>query len=180
MVPARPCRAGQAGFTLVELSVALLLLLLALALAADLFQETAQLFAYTSGEALDTPVPLAVARIRGDVQDAAGVLPVPGKEGLNKLMLQGLDGRQIVYEKQGEDLYRRVVPGEPAVLWHGVTGWSCQVLGSGLVDLEVAYRRRAVPRSPLPGLPADRGPATEELTQKMFLLPRGAGLGETW
>ncbi|HEX9945567.1 MAG TPA: prepilin-type N-terminal cleavage/methylation domain-containing protein [Thermoanaerobaculia bacterium] len=171
-------RAGQAGFTVIELSVSLVLLLLALALSAELFTETSQLFAYTSGESLDTPVPLVIARIRGDVQGAVGVVPVLRQDGaLDRVVLLGLD-RQILYQKRGDSLYRTVAGGKPLVLWRGVTHWSCRVLGSNLVDLEVTYRRRAVPRSPLPGL--DRGPATEELTQKMFLLPRGAGLGETW
>jgi prepilin-type N-terminal cleavage/methylation domain-containing protein len=179
MRPRRPPRAGQAGFTLVEMAVALVLLLLALALAADLLQEAAQLFAYTSGEALDTPVPLAIARIRNDVQGSTGVVPVPGRDGLDGLVIQGLD-RPILYEKRGDALYRRVVPGEPSPLWRGVTSWRCQVLASGLVDLEVTYRRRAVPHSPLPGLPAESGPALETATQKMYLLPRGGGLAETW
>lgn len=179
MTPRPSRRTGQSGFTLIELSVALVLLLLALALAADLLQETAQIFAYTSGEALDTPVPLAIARIRNDVQGATGVILIPGRKGLDGLLLQGLD-RPVLYERRGGALYRRVVPGEPAILWQGVTDWRCQVLPSGLVDLEVTYRRRAVPRSPLPGLPAERGPAMEEAVQKMYLLPRGGGLPETW
>jgi len=175
----RSDRAGQAGFTLVETAVALVLLLLAIVLAADLLQETAQLFAYTSGEALDTPVPLAIARIRNDVQGATGLTLTLGRNGLERVALQTL-GRPIVYEKRGDAIYRGVAPGEPAILWQGVTRWRCNVLASGLVDLEVTYRRRAVPHSPLPGLPAERGPAMEEATQSMFLLPRGNGLAETW
>jgi hypothetical protein len=179
MRPPRSPHTGPAGFTLVETAVALVLLLLALALAADLLQETAQIFAYTAGEALDTPVPLAIARIRNDVLGSMGVVPISGRDGLDGLVIQGPD-RPILYERRGDGLYRRVVPGEPALLWSGVTDWRCQVLPSGLVDLEVTYRRRAVPHSPLPGLPAERGAAMEEATQKMFLLPRGGGLAETW
>jgi prepilin-type N-terminal cleavage/methylation domain-containing protein len=177
-------RRGQRGFTVVELSISLLILLLALALAADLFLETSKLLAYTSGEALDAPVPLVIARIRADVQGSVGVVPVLTEDGaLEAILVQELD-RRIVYEKRGDALYRRIVPAsggppsEPQLLWPAVSGWSCRIVGANLVHLEVTYRRRAVPRSPLPTL--DRGPATEELTQKMFLLPRGAGLGETW
>jgi hypothetical protein len=160
--------------------------LLALALATQVLMETAQLFAETSGEALDTPVPLVLARIRADIQGAVSVLPVPNADGtLDVLAVQGLGG-QVLYQQQDEALYRTVVPaggappGSPILLWRGVTAWSCQILGSNLVNLEVTYRRRTVPRTPLPRLPAFRGPLTEELTQKMYLLPRGAGLGGTW
>jgi prepilin-type N-terminal cleavage/methylation domain-containing protein len=178
-------RDRQAGFTLVELALSMVLLLLALALAAQILLETSQLFAETSGEALDTPVPLVIARIRGDVQAALGVVPIPGEDGaLDTLVLQGVNA-QILYQKQGDALYRTVVPqnglppGKPELLWRGVTAWGCQLLGS-LVSLEVTYRRRALPHSPLPALPASRGPVTVELTQKMYVLPRGAGLGDTW
>jgi hypothetical protein len=44
----------------------------------------------------------------------------------------------------------------------------------------VTYLRRTTPHSPLPTLPVNRGPVTETLKQRMFLLPRGAGLGDRW
>jgi hypothetical protein len=170
----------------VETAISLVLLLLALTLAAQILLETSQLFAETSGEGLDTPVPLVIARIRGDVQAAQGASLLLDEDGaLDALVLQGL-GERILYRKQGNALYRGVVPlngdppGRPVLLWPGVTRWDCRILGSNLVDLEVAYRRRTVPRSPLPALPAFRGAVKEELTQRMYFLPRGAGLGDTW
>jgi prepilin-type N-terminal cleavage/methylation domain-containing protein len=180
-------RSGQAGFTLIELAVSLALLLLALAIAAQLLMETSQLFAETSGESLDTPVPLVIARIRGDVQGSVGAYPVvdPVDGALIAVVIQGI-GERISYRKVGPALYRTVEPFDgstkhTALLWRGVTDWSCQQIGSkGLIQLEVSYRRRSVPSTPLPTLPAIRGPVKEVLTQKMFLLPRGAGLGETW
>jgi prepilin-type N-terminal cleavage/methylation domain-containing protein len=176
----------QAGFTLIELSIALVLLIVGLLIAGDLLMETAQLFAETSGESLDTPVPLVVARIRGDVQGGIGVAMVRRLDGsLGQVVVQGLS-QQIVYEKQGDTLVRTVtVPGspprDPETLWRRVVIWNCQTLpGTSLVQLSVTYQRRAVPHSPLPGLPVDRGPKMEMLIQSMFLLPRGAGLGDTW
>lgn len=181
-----PSPSGQAGFTLLELSISLVLLLLALAIAAQLLMETSQLFAETSGESLDTPVPLVIARIRADVQGSAGVYPVVDEGGaLVRVVLQGVD-RRIFYGKAGGDLYRTMElddgsPAQTTLLWRGVADWSCSQIGpKGLIALEVTYRRRSVPHTPLPTLPAIRGPVTEELTQRMFLLPRGAGLGETW
>ena len=179
-------RRRQEGFTLVEMSIALVLLIVGLMIAADLLMETAQLFAETSGESLDTPVPLAVARIRGDVQGGSSVSTVLLPDGsLAGVLIQAL-GQRILYEKNGEALYRTVLPQGappqgPQPLWRGVTDWSCRdVAGTSLVEISVTYRRRAVPRSPLPGMPADRGPLSQQLTQKMLLLPRGAGLGDTW
>jgi prepilin-type N-terminal cleavage/methylation domain-containing protein len=182
----RTRRAGRSGFTLIELTISLAVLLVALALASQLLMETAQLFAETSGESLDAPVPLVLARIRADVQGSVGAYPVlDGHGALEKVVIQDL-GRQIVYGRAGGDLYRTLVlddgsPPRTALLWRGITGWSCRVIDpKGLIELAVSYRRRSVPSTPLPVLPAFRGPVTEELTQRMFLLPRGAGLGDTW
>lgn len=181
-----PSRPGQDGFTLIELSISLVLLLLGLAIASQLLMETSQLFAETTGESLDTPVPLVIARIRADVQGAAAVYPVLDDDGsLVQIVMQGVDG-QITYGRAAGDLYRTVEvdagsPEQTGLLWRGVTGWSCRQIGpKGLVELAVTYRRRTTPHTPLPALPAIRGPVTEELTQRMFLLPRGAGLGGTW
>ena len=177
---------GEAGFTLVEICISMALLLVALLLAAQILMETSQLFAETSGEALDAPVPLVIARIRADILGSTGAFPILDEEdALSAVAVQGI-GQRIVYQKEGEDLFRTVVPlngdppQKPVLLWRGVTNWDCKVHGGNLVELKVTYRRRTVPRSPLPTLPGLRGPVTEELTQKMYLLPRGAGLGDTW
>jgi prepilin-type N-terminal cleavage/methylation domain-containing protein len=177
---------GEAGFTLVEMTISLSLLLVALLLAAQVLEETSQLFAETSGEALDAPVSLVIARIRADVLGSLGVVPIPDEDGnLVGVSIQGF-GHQILYRKLGDALFRTVVPqngdppGKPVLLWRGVKAWSCQIQGPRLVELEVTYQRRTVSRSPLPALPAFRGPVQEDLTQRMYLLPRGAGLGDTW
>lgn len=179
-------RSCQAGFTLVELLIAMVLLALALAIAAQLLLEASKLFAETSGEALETPVPLAIARIRNDIQGAISVMPLRDEEGtLVQVAIQGYAG-QIFYSREGGTLYRTFVPPDelpqdPAPLWREVTGWSCDLIpGTKLIDLEVVYTRRSTARTPLPPLPVDRGPLTETLTQRMFLLPRGAGLEGTW
>jgi hypothetical protein len=172
---------------LIELALAMAVFLVALSLATQILMETAQLFAETSGEALDTPVPLVLARIRADVQGAVSVFPIEDADGeLATLAIQGFGG-QILYQKQDEALYRTVVPAsgppkKPTLLWRDVTDWKCEMLGPNLnlVNLEVTYRRRTVPRTPLPRLPAFRGPLKQELTQRMYLLPRGAGLAGSW
>ncbi|HEX4960694.1 MAG TPA: prepilin-type N-terminal cleavage/methylation domain-containing protein [Thermoanaerobaculia bacterium] len=184
----RRSRDSQSGFTLIEILIALVLLMLGLMLAAQLLMETSQLFAETSGEAADTPVPLVISRIRGDVQGSAAATPVPQLDGsLAAILMVGGPGGQIVYTKQGTDLFRSVTPVDgsapppPMPLWRNVTAWSCQVVpGTSLIDLQITYRRRTVPHTPLAVMPFYRGPLTEELTQRMYLLPRGGGLGDTW
>jgi hypothetical protein len=191
MRPASTRSGCQGGFTLVEISIALVLLMLALLLASQLLMETSQLFAETSGESTDTPVPLVISRIRGDVQGSAGAYPLVAEDGT--LVAVNLDGGpqgRIVYQKRGPDLFRTVVPANgdppeaPTLLWPGVVGWSCQVVpgasGINLLDLSVTYLRHTTPHTPLAVLPAYRGPGTEALTQRLFLLPRGGGLGNTW
>jgi len=187
--PLRHVSRGQGGFTLIEISIALLLLMLGLALAAQLLMETSKLFAETSGEAIDTPVPLVLSRIRGDVQGSAAAAPVLQVNGsLAAITMVGGPEGEVVYARQGTDLFRSIVPSNgdpprpPALLWRGVTAWSCQIVPgtTSLVDLQVTYLRRTVPHTPLAVLPAYRGPLTEELTQRMYLLPRAGGLGDTW
>jgi prepilin-type N-terminal cleavage/methylation domain-containing protein len=179
-------RHRQQGFSLLEMMIVLVLLMVGLMIAADLLMESSQLFAETSWEALDTPVPLVIARIRGDIQGGVSVGTVLREDGtLDKVQIQGT-GEQIVYEKNGDTLFRTVLsdagpPEGSQILWRGVSYWNCQIMpGTALVELSVTYSRRAVPRSPLPGMPVDRGALRQQLKQTMFLLPRGGGLGDSW
>jgi prepilin-type N-terminal cleavage/methylation domain-containing protein len=175
----RPPR--QSGFTLIEMSIALVLLLAGLLIAADLLMETSRLFAETSGEAVDTPVPLVLARIRADFQGATSISPEPAEDGsLDKVRIQA-PGEEIVYQKLGDSLFRLVLPEsglprDPETLWRGVTAWTCSAGGtSSPVWFSVTYKRRTTPRTPLPVLPAYRGPLYEQQTEKIYLLPRGSG-----
>lgn len=177
---------SQDGFTLIEMSIALTLLLVGLLIAADLLMETAQIFGDVAGQANDTPVPLAVARIRSDVQGASSVfIDLTPTGAFYRLRLFRPD-QQIAYTKLGDALYRTVQvagspPQKPAYLWRGVVGWSCYPVDlTRLIRLTVIYRRHATPRSPLPGMPGSRGAKSELLIQTMSFLPRGAGLGDSW
>lgn len=177
----------QAGFTLLEMLISMVLLLVAVALATQLLLEASKMFVESQGEAADTPVPLAIARIRNDIQGAVSVFPVTDDSGrLIQIEIRSFDG-QIFYRKEGDALYRTFhrkgedLPQEPALLWRDVVSWRCQrVELTPLIDLEVTYTRRSTPRTPLPALPAYRGRLREMQTQRMFLCPRGGGLGWTW
>jgi prepilin-type N-terminal cleavage/methylation domain-containing protein len=172
----------QAGFTLIEMTIVLVLMLVGLLIAADLLMETSRLFAETSGEAIETPIPLVIARIRADVQGSTAVTPELNLDGtrLDKVHIRAL-GEEILYQKLGDSLYRTVVPDygppeDPEVLWHGVTDWTCTAGDkSSPVWFSVSYLRRATPHTPLPVLPFYRGPLSEPWTEKFYLLPRGNG-----
>jgi hypothetical protein len=49
-----------------------------------------------------------------------------------------------------------------------------------MLEVDVSYRRFAVPRSPLPTLPRYRGPRNEIVHENLLVVPRGNGLGYRW
>ena len=67
-------------------------------------------------------------------------------------------------------------PQDPTPLWRGVRSWSCE---AGSTDapaiLSVTYKRRSTPHTPLPVMPAYRGPLQEEVQEILYVLPRGNG-----
>ncbi|HEY4572961.1 MAG TPA: prepilin-type N-terminal cleavage/methylation domain-containing protein [Thermoanaerobaculia bacterium] len=177
-------RRRQAGFTIVEMMIALVLLLVGLMIAADLLMESSRLFVETAGEALDNPAPLAAARMRADIQGSTSVTPLLSP--LDNRTLIGVDvqggSQEIVYQKIGDVIYRSIVlfpgspPQDPAPLWRGVTSWSCEAGSKDEpVILAITYSRRTTPHTPLPVLPADRGPLQEEVQEILYVLPRGDG-----
>lgn len=171
----------DAGFTLVELMISLLLTLLALGLAAQVLMESAQVLTDTAEEQADAPVPLALARIRGDVQSSRSYSVVPG----DRLMLFGHPAGTLVYEQSGSELIRTVLDphGSPlgsTTVMRRVTDWSCLAVTSRLVSVTFRYRRHAHRRSPLPTVPGQRGPKSEERMESILLALRGDGLGVGW
>lgn len=171
----------QAGFTLVELMISLLLTLLALGLAAQVLMESAQILTDTAAEQADAPVPLALARIRGDVQSSRSytVLPDGG------LMLFGHPAGTLAYESANGDLIRTVLDPDGRSLGSSrvmrrVSEWQCLAVTPKLVSVSFRYQRHAPRRSPLPTAPGQRGPTSEERTESVLLALRGGGLGVRW
>ena len=174
----------QAGFTLVELLISLVVTALALALAAQVMMEGAQMLTDAAAEQADAPLPLVATRLRDDVRAAARFEVLPGLEG-PALFLEGHPAGVVVYQKVGDELRRTVVDatgkirGETPAL-RGVTAWSCAPLAPGLVAVTFTHRRSAIRRGPLPMLPGNRGPRSEERSESFLVAPRGAGLGSAW
>jgi prepilin-type N-terminal cleavage/methylation domain-containing protein len=174
------------GFALLELLIALVLVSLALALSAQVLMESSQMLADVAAEQTDAPMPLVVARLRGDVRAASGFEVLPGESGdPPRLVLLGHPAGTILYEPIGREL-RRTVLGEDGMLrgsapaLHNLTGWSCAEVTPRLLLVTVSHRRSKLRPGLLPQLPGQRGPVSEERTESILVAPRGAGLGRSW
>jgi prepilin-type N-terminal cleavage/methylation domain-containing protein len=152
----RPGRSSAAGFTLVEMLVALVVLAVALALAAGLLREAAWTLAGAAREARAPLAPLAAATLRRDVRASARVAPhplaVPGSPLWlsDPLVLLGHPAGRVVYALEGDLLVRRVLPpggGEPRrrELLRDVTVWGWRLPAAGLVEIHAAFAPPAPP-----------------------------------
>lgn len=176
-------QADQAGFTLVELLLAMLLLLLALALAAQLLGESAEQLLDSAGDQADPTVPQILDRLRGDVQGSSGYAVCEE----DRLVLAGHPAGLVLYQRDDDtNTLRRgifaadgTLQGESAP-WRGVAGWHCTPLGPRLLRLDVLYQAWKPRRTLGPPLPAARGAKSEVRGDTLFLTLRGAGLGSSW
>jgi prepilin-type N-terminal cleavage/methylation domain-containing protein len=173
-------REPDRGFALLELLIALVLVSLALGLTAQLLMESSQMLTTAAAEQTDAPMPLVLARIRGDVRASGGFKVVE-----ERLYLLGHPAGTVVYDRAGRDLRRTVLDDHGAVLGsspalRGVTQWSCGEVGTRLLLITIGHRRSLVRVGMLPQVPGRRGPVSEERTESILVTPRGAGLGLSW
>jgi prepilin-type N-terminal cleavage/methylation domain-containing protein len=173
------------GFALLELLIALVLVSLALGLTAQLLMESSQMLTTAAAEQTDAPMPLVLARIRGDVRASGGFDVVVAEDGSARLYLLGHPAGTVVYDRSGRDLRRTVLDDHGAVLGsspalRGVTQWSCGEVGTRLLLITIGHRRSLVRVGMLPQVPGRRGPVSEERTESILVAPRGAGLGLSW
>lgn len=149
---------STAGYTLVEMLVALVVLTVGLALAAGLLREAAWTLAGAAREARAPLAPLAAATLRSDVQASAGVAPhplaVPGSTLWlsDPLVLFGHPAGSVVYAREGDRLVRRVLPpggGAPSErdLLRDVAVWGWRLPAAGLVEVRTAFAPPAPPGS---------------------------------
>lgn len=177
----------QAGFTLLEVLVALILVALGLALAAQLLMETSQMLVDAAAEQSESALPLARARLRADINGCLHGVAVRGEdEQLKELWLVGHPSGTVRYRKAGSDLLRDVsVEGDgvwegQTIALHNVRSWDILEAYPGLVHLEIHVRRRAIRRSPLPVVPGVGAPGEEEIVETLIMAPRGGGFGVGW
>jgi prepilin-type N-terminal cleavage/methylation domain-containing protein len=184
-------RRRQAGFTLVETLVALVLLVLVLAIAAQLLGETQQMLVDASRELRDPAAALVATRLRADVLGATAAVAVQNPDlSCAYVELIGSPRGPIVYRLAGGGLVRSYLaadgtPHDSMVLLRPATWLACATFDPPLasfpiVRLDYRYLRSRVRRSPLPLLPSAWAPRQEEARETLFLTPRGAGLGEGW
>jgi hypothetical protein len=170
---------------LLELLIALVLVSLALALTAQLLMESSQMLASAAAEQTDAPMPLVLARLRGDARAAGGFDIFPAEDGSPRLFLLGHPAGTVVYERLGRELRRSVLKPDGTVLGastalRGATGWSCSRISARLLLVTISYRRSALRVGMLPQLPSQRPPVSEERTESFLVAPRGSGLGLSW
>lgn len=173
------------GFALLELLIALVLVSLALGLTAQLLMESSQMLTAAAAEQTDAPMPLVLARLRGDVRAAGGFDVLAAEDGSARLFLLGHPAGTVLYEQIGRDLRRTLLDEEGGVLGsstalRGVTGWSCGAVSPRLLLVTISHRRSLVRVGVLPQVPSRRGPVSEERTESFLVAPRGAGLGRSW
>jgi prepilin-type N-terminal cleavage/methylation domain-containing protein len=180
---------AEAGFTLFEVLVSLLLLAVALAMSVQLLGETQQMLVDAARESLDPAAALIAARLRADVIGATVAVAAHRPDlSCDYLELVGHPPGPIFYRLAGDALVRSVVAaggttlGSTVVL-RGATSFSCVSSAAGgteVVLLGYQYRRSRTRRSPLMLPPALWSPRWEVVRESLILTPRGGGLGTSW
>lgn len=182
-------RRGCRGFTLIEMAVALAVVAVALFLAAGLLREAHVLAASNAGQLLDPLAGRVAARLRADVQAAAGVAGPPGPapipfwtEGPLCLAAPGGAGLLCWHRAEGE-LRRQALdeggPGPDAVWLSRVVAWRWRQIAPGLVEVELGFTRAAEPwRWRLAGPPHPPSPGVS--IERLRLALRGGGRASGW
>jgi hypothetical protein len=180
----------EAGFTLVEALVSMLLLVLVVMLAAQLLGETQQMFVDAARESLDPPAALIATRLRLDVLGASGAIAALNPDqSCAYVELLGHPEGPILYRMARGALLRSVLAADgtsqgSAILLRQATAFGCATIvnpgGYPVVRVDYRYLRSRTRRSPLMLMPSAWGPRQEEVRETLFLTPRGAGLGTWW
>lgn len=140
-----PRRSGAAGFSLIELVVAMLLLLLVLALAGQLLVESGRIFSAAARELRSDDDDLALRWLRADLK---GALPVeiwnPEWSSEPLVLLDG--GRALAWAADEGRLLRAEAAEAGAapterVLLEGVVAFRWRVPTLGLIEVEIVRRR---------------------------------------
>lgn len=143
-------RRQPAGFTLLEVLVALVIVGLILLLAVQLLGEV-HAVSVQWRRTLPDPVPeFAIQLLRSDIHRSKDIATPPG---IGPLGLRQSDGSTIYYDESLGKLVRTVVAADGSVqgervVMHGVTFWSWHnTLAPGLVETQVVYRSHRNPGS---------------------------------
>ncbi|MFP3939751.1 MAG: prepilin-type N-terminal cleavage/methylation domain-containing protein [Thermoanaerobaculia bacterium] len=180
-----PRIAPAAGFTVLEMVVALVVLAVGLLLVAGVLIESHRMLAQVGVELRAPEVDGALDLLRAELQGAAGVSGGPPGGGpgwsRDRLVLVRPDGARVAYRRDGRRLVRR---------WNGsesgrtavpdLVSWRWRRVGPRLVTVEVVWeageRPAGVVASPRGRIEAGRGWRTERITAAL----RGGGGRRAW
>lgn len=173
---------AEAGFTLIELTVAMVLMIVALLLATDVLMESHTIFAEVARDLREPPLTQIVGRLRADVQAARSASGVPGLGGRLDLTITGVGVVRygLVEGQLLRTVFRPGIATSSAPILYDVTSWLWTQPSPQLLQIQIARRRHATPRGSF-GL--------ERLRQGMRSIPevvtidiqmRGGGKGNQW
>lgn len=175
---------AAAGYTLLEMVVALAVFVVGLVLVAGVLIESHRMLAQVGVELRAPEVDGALDLLRVELQGAAGVGGGPAGGGpgwsRDRLMVTRPDGATVVYERQGRRLVRRWGGQEGRTVVPDLVSWRWRRLGPTLVTVEVVWeagdRPAGVVASPRGRIGAGRGWRMERITAAV----RGGGAGRGW
>lgn len=177
---------GAAGFSLVELTVALAVLAVGLALAAGIVIESQRMAAQAGIELRQPTAELALDLLRVELQGAAGVAGDVHRRGASgwtrdRLVLTRPDGETVVYEREGDRLVRRLgLADEGRTAVPGLVSWRWALEGPNLVRVEVVYEGHRGPGGVLASPHGRIGGTQEWRTRRLTAALRGGGTGRGW
>ncbi|MEE8525725.1 MAG: prepilin-type N-terminal cleavage/methylation domain-containing protein [Thermoanaerobaculia bacterium] len=166
-------RPRAAGFTVLELLVALAVSVVALALASGLLLESQSRMAHAARQALDPVGEIAGQQLRADLRSADGVYGGSSSSwSRDPLILGGHPQGDLRFEKQDDVLYRRTANGRRPLLRSVTTFRWRHRDGSIEIDLRWRVTRRWGPLA-AGGVRELPIPAAEKLLFRVT--PRGGG-----
>jgi prepilin-type N-terminal cleavage/methylation domain-containing protein len=171
--------AVKPGFTVIELMVSLVLTSVIMLVGFQLVAESITLFRNADRSVRIPPLALAMATVRRDIHNAAGVeaLQTPGWQTL-PLRLVAWDGQRVRLSLEGDALVRHHVDllggtSSRRVLMRGVTSWWWRFANTTTVDVRVTVLNQPDP------MPSRRQMVERRTEVRRFVL-RGTPNGLRW
>jgi prepilin-type N-terminal cleavage/methylation domain-containing protein len=174
---------SAAGFTLVEVMIALAVLSIGMALASRLLIES-QLGLVRANAELGNPMPrYALALLRWDLEQATAVPPLLPVWRSTPLILTLASGERVAWARSELDDLERVVLEDDGtlkvrhVVLRDVADWQWKPVTTRLIDAEVIWRARDTSQVPLADVPRTWSPPAVERSAWLRVALRSEGAG---